>query len=171
MAHWERNYYGESQLKLKDVVFIEKGMVVECLDCPAFIQKHENPYSTRTGTLQITIGEQYQRQIKLETIRGHIVSAIEQTFEFFQIPFDKDLAFRYVRHEVPDFDELPFCVPEGLYVICDMKSHIRGQLVTCRTYKPSEDHPEFTVCFYQGIHHPTNIERLRVIVDPENFTG
>jgi hypothetical protein len=32
MSHFERNYFGERQVRMDDVVFLENGMVVDCLD-------------------------------------------------------------------------------------------------------------------------------------------
>jgi hypothetical protein len=171
MSHFERNYFGESQIRVDDVVFLENGMVVECLDCPVYVQKLSNPYSNQTSTHRITIGEKYDRQVNLEMIRHTIFTHIEHSFAFFFVPFDADLAKRYVKYQIPEFDETPFVVPQGLYIVCGMKKYLRGQVVTCKTYKAGENRPEFIVCFYQGIHHPTNIERLRVITDPESFAG
>ncbi|MCF0060108.1 hypothetical protein MUK70_12730 [Dyadobacter chenwenxiniae] len=171
MSHWERNYFGESEIRVDDVVFLENGMIVDCLKCPAYVHQYESPYSTATAIRRITIGVKYDRQIKLDVIRSHIFSTIQAAFDFFKIPLDDDLARRYIRHQVPDFDESPFCVPQGLYVVSGMSKYLRGQIITCTTYKPDESRPKLNVCFHQGYSHETNIERLRVIKDPENFDG
>lgn len=171
MGHWERNYFGDSELRLDDVVFLENGMAVDCLNCPSYVLRYENPYSTAKRTIRVKIGMKYDRQIKLEDIRTGIFTTVKSSFDFFKVPFDFDLARRYIRYQVPDFNESPFCVPEGLYIISGMSKYLRGYVVTCTTYKPSEHRPKLDVCFHQGISHETNIERLRVITDPENFTG
>jgi hypothetical protein len=169
MAHFERNYFGDSEIRLDDVVFLEDGMIVDCLNCPAYLQSHQDPYSTAKGTQRITIGKQYERHVKLEVIRRSLFTTIKESFDFFRVRLDHDLAQRYIRHQVPDFDESPFCVPQGLYVVSGMGKYLRGHVVTCTTYKPSEYRPELHVSFYQGVVHETNIERLRVIKNPESF--
>jgi hypothetical protein len=171
MTHFERNYFGDSEIRLDDVVLLENGMVVDCLDSPAYLLAHESPYSDKRTTLRATIGKTYERQIKLELIRRSIFTTIKESCIFFRIQLDQDLAHRYIKHQIPDFDESPFCVPQGLYIVSGMSKHLRGHAITCTTYKPSEQRPILHVRFYQGISHETNIERLRVIKNPESFTG
>ena len=170
MAHFGSDYFG-GDLQVNNVVFFEIGTLVECLNCPNYIARQENPYAKGTTIMQVKIGQEYRRQFKLEEVRKSIIMTIENIFEFWRIPFDKDLARRYVRHTVPDTNEAPFCVPSGLYQITEVKTYLRGQRLQCKTYKPSETRPEHTLAFYQGIHHAVTIESLKVITDPENFKG
>ncbi|MCE7064016.1 hypothetical protein [Dyadobacter sp. CY326] len=170
MGHWERNYFGDSEIRLDDVVFLENGMTVDCLDCPTYVQQYTNPYSTAKTTRRVKIGATYDRQVKLEVIRNTIFTSIKASFDFFLIRLDEDLARRYIRYQIPEFDESPFSVPQGLYIVSGMSKYLRGHVITCTTYKPSEHRPKFNVRFHQGISHETNIERLRVIKDPENFS-
>lgn len=169
MAREDRNYFGDSEIRIDDVVFLENGMVVDCMDCPSYIEKYESPYSTAKVISRITIGQNYERQVKLETIRNGIFITIRESFHFFRVPFDTDLAHRYLRYQVPDFNESPFCVPQGLYIVSGMRKYLRGHVITCTTYKPGENREKYRVSFYQGVLHETNIERLRVITDPESF--
>lgn len=117
MAHDDRNYFGDSQIRVDDVIYLESGMVVECSNCPTYIASYENPYSTGTAIHTIKIGVNYERQVNLEKIRSTIFLAIKESFRFFRAPFDDDLAQRYIRYQVPEVDLTPFCVPAGLYIV------------------------------------------------------
>ncbi|MCF2501678.1 hypothetical protein [Dyadobacter chenhuakuii] len=169
MAHFERNYFGDCELRLDDVVFLENGMIVDCLDCPAYIQANESPYSDKMTCQRVAIGKNYERQVKLELIRQSIFTTIKESFSFFRLQLDHDLANRYIRHQVPEFDESPFFVPQGLYVVIGISKYLRGYVITCTTYKPNENRPKLTIRFHQSVLHETNIERLKVIKNPERL--
>jgi len=169
MAHFERDDFGDIEILLGDVVFLESGMIVDCLDCPAYLQSHQDPYSTAMTTQRVTVGKNYERHVKLEVIRRSLFTTLKESFDFFRVRLDHDLAHRYIKHQVPDFDESPFCVPQGLYVVDGISKYLRGHAIICTTYKAAEDRHRLHLLFYKDISHQTSIERLRVIKNPESF--
>ncbi len=170
MSHWE-SHYQTSYLKFNDVILLEGGMSVQCTECPRYFRFGANPYDKGIYDHLVEIGVPVQRQRTVEEVREVIADIIEAGFYAANVPLDKDLMYRYVRHQVPEFGNETFVVPAGLYKIIGLPSERRGQKVVCQTYDPSEKMRSFTIYFYQGINHPTNIRQVKVIKDPEKWNS
>ncbi|KQS33986.1 hypothetical protein [Dyadobacter sp. Leaf189] len=169
MAHWEDR--DRPYLAITNVIYLEAGTIVECLNFPDRFLDTKNPYSKRMILQQVTVGEVYRKVDQSDIMRKHMANSIEQSFKALNLSLDKGIMQRFINHQIPqaEFQEETFVVPPGLYIVADIVPLRRGQENVLHTYKPGPDRPKLILRFRSGVYHPTNINQVTIVRNPGEF--
>jgi hypothetical protein len=154
-------------LKVNDVLLLEWGTPVQWPDCPSYLLEGARPYLGGTADKLVQIGVPIERPVPLKTIRNGLTHQIIELFTFYRVDVDKNILQRFVDHHVPEPAIKSFMVPADLYVVTEIITVRDGRKTILKTYKPGPGRPEYSLYFYQGFRHATNMENVKVVADPD----
>lgn len=167
MPESSRDYYGGNYMKINDVILLEKGTMVYCKGVPEYYTKNVNPHSSRLVNGLMKVGTPVTRPIACHDLRERIAGPIIDMFLYYGIHVQTDILNRFLAHQIKDFGDDSFLVPEGLYRITEMIMERQGRRILCKTYRPNEERPELEIYFYVGTHDPANQEHVKIVTDAE----
>jgi hypothetical protein len=150
-------------LQVNDVIYLEKGMTIQYNKLPVWIYKNHHPYSDATTDGHLNIGEVRRRQSHVKPLQDEAEKLVKFVFEYLEVKYDADVLQKYVRHVIKEPQEHEFMIPEGEYVVTDVKLKDRERKVFCQTFDPKPGQEIFQIYFFQNSNFYSNINKVRIL--------
>lgn len=122
-------------LQKGDIIYIQKGYAVTVLDIPEIYYRDSHPFSKKLTQGRTKIGIPKPANVDVTALREEIKKLIKFTFAYNQVPLDLSILERFVNHQVPILSAEDYLIPEGEYIVTEVRQVSTFHNAICQSYK------------------------------------
>lgn len=148
-------------LRRGDVIYVPVGLNVVYEQFPLCLHhKSFSTYCRQVTSASVKAGHEYHNRTDATIERDQVTERIRAVFTELEIPLSAEILDRFVRHQVRDVQPFTLVVPQGHYVVINVKEHEGTRYVYCRERFGD---PGFEMYFWQRAWGPLSHDGIQPV--------
>lgn len=141
--------YDDNRLRVGDILFLQKGMMVGCHGVPRKVLNHcYSPFDVETADGHMKLGHEYLSRQDVFEERTQIRDKIINLFKEMLIPLNISILDRFLFNQIREQPAARVMLPAGRYVVTKIKKDQGTRWVYCQ--EMYGDDPPVEIFFWQG---------------------
>ncbi|MBO9615615.1 MAG: hypothetical protein J7619_23160 [Dyadobacter sp.] len=152
-------------LKVGDILFLQKGMMVGCEKVPRKVISHYySPYDETLTEGRFKLGFEYFSRQDVFEERIEVRTRIIEIFSELKIPLDVKILDRFLFNQIREQKEVKVMLPSGRYVVTSVKNEKGIRWIYCEEMYGD---PPAKIFFWQGNEYTGSCELIHNNIVPE----
>ncbi|WP_426291997.1 hypothetical protein ACN9ML_18360 [Dyadobacter endophyticus] len=152
-------------LKVGDILFLQKGMMVGCEEVPRKVLNHFcSPFDETTTDGRFKLGFEYFSRQDVFEERIEVRTRIIEIFNELKIPLDVKILDRFLFNQIREQAATKIMLPTGRYVVTGIKNEKGVRWIYC---EEMYGEPPAKIFFWQGNEFANSCELIHNDIVPE----
>jgi len=152
-------------LKVGDILFLQKGMMVGCEEVPRKVLNHYySPFDETLTDGRFKLGFEYQSRKDVFEERIAVRTRIIEIFREMLIPLNVSILDRFLYHQIPEQPATKVMLPSGRYVVTGIKNDKGTRWIYCEEMYGD---PPAKIYFWQGDTFAAHCEIIHNNIVPD----